>query len=287
MEKSVWNLEQLLRWLSQESGVQPCVLGFSKIFREGDLAVPYQFGIHSMPFCNEAKKTARGLLRCLACKERANRRSVYQQKPFCGTCANGLFEIVRPVVVNGRCLCIIYLGNLLTDRKRAERKVHTGCRLTGVNEEKMLRLLSGIREISDPEPYWQMAELIESYIRLSLPAVLPEEEEDPMHWVVHRLKNYADRYPEQNLTLQQIAKACYFNEKYAGRLFCKQTGMTFHEYLNDVRLKKAEKLLRETDRKVLQIAMDSGFGQVSYFNRVFAQKHGESPSAWRKREEKS
>ena len=58
-------------------------------------------------------------------------------------------------------------------------------------------------------------------------------------------------------------------------------GTGFIDYLNDYRLTMAERLLRSSDGSVLDIAEQSGFDSLSYFNRIFKRKYGEAPGRWR------
>lgn len=58
-------------------------------------------------------------------------------------------------------------------------------------------------------------------------------------------------------------------------------GTGFIEYLNDYRLTMAERLLKSSDASVLEIAEQSGFDNLSYFNRIFKRKYGISPGKWR------
>ena len=62
-------------------------------------------------------------------------------------------------------------------------------------------------------------------------------------------------------------------------------GCTFHEYLNTLRLTRAaERLCREPEKNVLEIALDCGFPTVTYFNRLFLRQFGKSPTAYRQEE---
>ena len=84
-----------------------------------------------------------------------------------------------------------------------------------------------------------------------------------------------------DITLKQLARLIYINSKYLGRLFHQQTGVTFHAYLNELRLQHALNLLVETDRKMIEIAGQVGFETVTYFNRRFRQKYGCTPTEYR------
>ena len=57
--------------------------------------------------------------------------------------------------------------------------------------------------------------------------------------------------------------------------------MSFARYVNEKRLEEAEKQLRESDKSILEIALDCGFENVTYFNRLFKRKHGIPPGKYR------
>ena len=59
-------------------------------------------------------------------------------------------------------------------------------------------------------------------------------------------------------------------------------GCTFTEYLNGYRLSSACTLLSTTDKPVLEISYETGFTNLSYFNRLFKKKYGISPRIYRK-----
>ena len=66
------------------------------------------------------------------------------------------------------------------------------------------------------------------------------------------------------------------------KFFKTHMGTGFIEYLNNYRLTIAERLLRTSDSSVLEIAELSGFENLSYFNRVFKRKYGQSPGKRRR-----
>jgi AraC-like DNA-binding protein len=79
-----------------------------------------------------------------------------------------------------------------------------------------------------------------------------------------------------------IATAADIHPKYAMSIFKKSTGMTLNEYVNLLRLSYAQALLMDQDANVLRVAMDSGFGSLSAFNKSFRKLAGMSPSDFRK-----
>lgn len=89
--------------------------------------------------------------------------------------------------------------------------------------------------------------------------------------------NYA-----QEIDLAEISALLGFDPSYFCRIFKSAIGATFTEYLNFVRVCKAEKLLAKGEGTILEIADAVGISSVSYFNRIFRKYHSCSPSHYRK-----
>jgi AraC-like DNA-binding protein len=86
----------------------------------------------------------------------------------------------------------------------------------------------------------------------------------------------------QDIDSIDIARAADLHPKYAMNLFKRSTGMTLNKYVNLLRLSHAQALLMGDDVNVLQVAMDSGFGSISAFNKSFRHIAGMSPSDFRR-----
>ncbi|MBB4231413.1 AraC-like DNA-binding protein/quercetin dioxygenase-like cupin family protein [Rhizobium mongolense] len=86
----------------------------------------------------------------------------------------------------------------------------------------------------------------------------------------------------EDIDTVDIARAADLHPKYAMNVFKKSTGMTLSKYLNLLRLSRAQALLMAHDANVLQVAMDSGFGSISAFNKSFRHIAGMSPSDFRR-----
>ena len=89
-------------------------------------------------------------------------------------------------------------------------------------------------------------------------------------------KYLSDRYSD-NLNLDDISKkyavsACHFS-----RLFKKYTGFGVTDYITEVRISKAEELLKNTELKITEIASECGYNDSNYFASVFKRKKGMTP----------
>ena len=276
-------LQTLLDALTANLQIHICIHDISGILQGGKLSVSFQNQVHSKPFCDAAKTTALGHRACLRCKMLANQKAVQTKQPFAGYCLYGLYEYAFPVLLNGETQCIIYVGNLLSDPDTARKKLIRACKLTGVSPEILLPYLKKTQPVSDSSHYQRVGEIIASYIRFLYHAAPHTNSVSTYHWAVEKLIHYIETNYSRPVTLREAATLYYVNEKYIGRLFKKQTGQTFHAYLNAIRLAQAAKKLCFSPKTITETALDCGFQNVSYFNRLFAAQYGLTPGEFRKK----
>ncbi len=94
--------------------------------------------------------------------------------------------------------------------------------------------------------------------------------------------DYIRGHYRQQITIGQLAQMGHMSDGHFCRLFKKFTFQTPVQYINRVRLSAAMDLLLESDRKVLDIAFDTGFNSLSYFIGVFKQSMGCTPTEFRR-----
>ena len=90
---------------------------------------------------------------------------------------------------------------------------------------------------------------------------------------------------DEFLNIGIVAQAVYLNQVYFGRLFRRETGKSFKQYLLEERLKRAKILLKETDDTVVEICEKVGIPNPSYFTQQFKHQVGCLPTEYRKRYE--
>jgi AraC-like DNA-binding protein len=86
----------------------------------------------------------------------------------------------------------------------------------------------------------------------------------------------------EDIDATDIARVANLHPKYAMNVFRKSTGMTLMKYLTLLRLSRAQAMLVSGKDNILSIAMESGFGSVSAFNKAFRQIAGIPPSGFRR-----
>lgn len=101
-----------------------------------------------------------------------------------------------------------------------------------------------------------------------------------------KLKNllvYIQSNYNSTITVKDAAAICGFSPSHFMKLFKELTGKSFSQYVIDYRLEIAAGQLIETSDKIIDLAENVGFHNISYFTRAFRSKYGETPSAYRNR----
>ena len=209
----------------------------------------------------------------------------------------GIYEVVRPVYVNGHVSCMIFVGNLIYDQNKFHNRVKRFAPELGINPDAILekepefehirkKNLSVTFSPDDFAPFIKRAELVHSYLRL-LAEYAPQEmmrktkAEQIHHPIINNILAYTDLYYMESLTLHLLAANNYMCENYLGRLFMREVGMSFSQYLNKTRICAACELLKNPNMSIAQAAISVGYENISYFNRYFKKERGMTPREYR------
>ena len=106
--------------------------------------------------------------------------------------------------------------------------------------------------------------------------------------IVLRVKEFIDdNYSDSELNLSKVALVFNINKTYISKLMKQELGMSFIEYLTDVRLSKAREIIKNDVLRtpMYEIAARVGYGSQHYFSRVFKHVVGVSPLEYRNSEE--
>lgn len=90
--------------------------------------------------------------------------------------------------------------------------------------------------------------------------------------------DYINSHYMEKLTLAKAAEIAYMSPNYFSTYFKKVTGKKFSDYINELRISRADKLMTTTDLNVLDIATQCGFHNMSNFYRIYKKIHGTIPS---------
>ena len=87
--------------------------------------------------------------------------------------------------------------------------------------------------------------------------------------VMQNVLIYCSEHFSENISVKAISDALFISKSYVSKIFSSKLKIPFREYINELRIAKAKKLLLETDKKIIDIMYECGFQNQSSFNRVF------------------
>ncbi|MDK0899446.1 response regulator [Clostridium perfringens] len=99
--------------------------------------------------------------------------------------------------------------------------------------------------------------------------------------IVDKVSKYIDDNMDKMLKLEELASICNLSPGYFSRVFKKETGKTVITYINEKKVERAKKLLKESKDPIINISLDLGFDDCGYFIRVFKKITGLTPKAFR------
>ncbi|KAA0078078.1 AraC family transcriptional regulator [Tardiphaga sp. P9-11] len=101
-------------------------------------------------------------------------------------------------------------------------------------------------------------------------------------WQERRAKEIMRARLNSQLTIADVAAECKLSASHFARSFRRSTGVAPHEFLSGLRVDEAKHLMLTTKLPLADIALICGFGDQSYFTRVFTRSVGASPGVWRR-----
>lgn len=230
----------------------------------------YNQTVHDRPVCRTIKKSPDGMEACYRCRMTVQKWVIHHRKPMAGFCTNGVYEYCRPVVHNDKVICVIFVGNILTQdpiqRQRLTQRVDA-------------ELLETMEQIFTPADCVETADILASYIAFLFDHYGIENKTfDPL---IENMKSYIRENQAREIVAEELAETFNYSPKYLGRQFKARTGESVHQYCNRIKINQAKIMLAETMLSVEQIAAESGFNSITYFDRVFHKIVGLSPQEYR------
>lgn len=111
---------------------------------------------------------------------------------------------------------------------------------------------------------------------------IPRARRGENYSVILKAKKYIENNFEKTITLKDIAESVHLSEIYFRSIFTESAGISPHQYLTDIRIDNAKKLLWNTDVSMSTVAEKCGFGCQQYLNKVFKKQTGMTPGEYRK-----
>ena len=103
------------------------------------------------------------------------------------------------------------------------------------------------------------------------------------HRNIMEITGYVNNHFADDINLTTISDKFFISTCYFSRTFKKIMGLSFTDYLNSVRVKEAQYLLRNKNMSITEISEKVGFKSATHFGRIFKKLTGISPLAYKKR----
>lgn len=195
-------------------------------------------------------------------------------------CHMGLVEAVIPLFFNNSYIGALFIGQILLEPPTEEmwQEVFEKIKDQPLDIEEARRSFFNLTHIEHEklQSVLDMMHIVAKYILDS--EMIRISSLSSIEKIIEYIKNH---YME-DITLDDLAKMVYLSPTYLSYLFKKQLGITFKEYLINIRLKKSKELIETTDLSIGEISKMVGIEDQNYFSRLFKRKFGVSPLNYKK-----
>ena len=114
------------------------------------------------------------------------------------------------------------------------------------------------------------------------PKTAPESSLKAIHKTVSAAVNYINEHYAEDITLSEICRKFFVSQSHFSRTFKRVTGIPFIKYLNGVRIKAAQQILKEENISISRVAERVGYSGTTHFGRIFKDISGISPYEYKR-----
>ncbi len=135
--------------------------------------------------------------------------------------------------------------------------------------------------INEVDTFVELKEyLINTFTVLS--KIIIESKSERSQRIIDISKEYIFSHFNENVTLKSVADHVHLNQNYFSELFRREVGKNFIDFITEVRINKAKKLLMKDDLKIYEVGLKVGYIETVTFNRAFKRVEGMSPAEYRR-----
>lgn len=147
---------------------------------------------------------------------------------------------------------------------------------------ELMTILHGIANISESKHYFYVKALLNCILG-KVRSIVGESSQFQKTLPVQCAMLYIQNHFKEPLTLETISKVINYSPNYFNYKFRECVGMTFKQYLSDIRFSMAKRLLENTNMSIAAIGAECGFRDASNFSLGFKKKYGMSPLYYREK----
>lgn len=238
-----------------------------------DFSVLASYSERDPSFCKEIQKTKKGREKCRCSDLELLKKCAKSRRIESHICHAGILDAAVPIVKSNRIIGYILIG-------RTRVNDFDISRVDWVNAEpdKLEKMYYEMTEYDDRQikSMFEVASIIVSFI-LTNDIIMPEND----YFAI-----LADSYIENNLTadlsIDALCKKFNVSRNFLYEKFRTSFAVTVNEYVITKRLQRGKELLKTTDLSMADISEEIGIGSYTYFSKLFRDRYGLSPLAYRK-----
>ena len=203
----------------------------------------------------------------------------------CYRCHAGLYEVVVPLFDDKKA----YLGcltsgqfHLQNEKRNSPQEVYDLARLYDLDPEKLYQAYQNSPVLTKDQLDGTISylEIIGRHLTgLRENLIFLERVNTPGK--IESIRKYLEENYTKKLLIRDVARKFYVSVSFLSHNFKRELNVSFTDYINAFRINKAKELLSDTRLPVSEIAMMTGFGSISQFNRVFLAETGMSAKKYR------
>lgn len=207
-----------------------------------------------------------------------------------------IVQLVAEAVLEGDEAAVLARLEKVVERFKLDRDVSKAGDLSIKCFEWMLEVHANLAEKVDleishfPMELWEKAErcpTVDDLLRLlhahlcELMKLAVDGQSPGTNYMIDKAKRIIETKFGEEVTLQSVAEELSIHPVWLSRLFKKETGQNFLDYLTEIRIEQAKQLLRSTNLKIYEIAEKIGYQEIQYFGKLFKKRTNMTPKEFR------
>lgn len=233
--------------------------------------------IHKNSYCAFIKTCDEAWERCVKCQQKVLK--AYNNDYYFGMCYAGVEEYV--FYVDDKTF--ISVSGYGIDKENARERIRSLSYKYNFNQSELLTvyeqgLIHKKEDISELKTLVKPLCHMLSLLQITIGDVLTLESKSK---TFDSILAFIQRNIMQDITVRSIADACACSESTVSHLFKEYTNQSVKKYINNLRMKQAEKLLLTTTLPIGNVAVLCGFADTNYFSTAFKKNFGVSPVKYR------
>lgn len=224
------------------------------------------------PFCHLLRQTPNGEAACFVSDKGGCLKCAKSRNPVIYRCHAGLTEVVVPIVDKGSILAYVMFGQFILKEGQIQTKKEIRCRFPDFSQEVEQLPVKTQQELNAAATVLQA---ITTYVMTN-------------RWLVSNKSTFIseiDRYIEEhladNISVDDICKTFRIGRTKLYQLSMNYLGCGLAEYIRKQRISHSQRMLKETDLPITDIAFASGFSDYNHFSRIFRKITGLSARQYR------